>query len=194
MTGDSATVRCPGSGCGATFEVDAKRLGRNVYCLECGARMTARPAGVTQRLQEHERDCPGAAGAQVERLPLVVIVDSVRSLWNVGSIFRTADACGVRRLLLTGITGHPPRTEISKTALGAEETVAWSYHADSRETLAAVSAEGYLPVALENEPGATPLLEMRWPAKICLVLGNEVAGVSGGLLDDCPLRADVAFA
>jgi tRNA G18 (ribose-2'-O)-methylase SpoU len=153
--------------------------------------MTARPAGVTERLREQERDRPGAEGAKVDRLPLIVIVDSVRSLWNVGSIFRTADACGVERLLLTGITGHPPRPEIAKTALGAEETVAWNYHADSHEALARVKDEGYTPVAIENAPGATSLFEMTWPSRVCLVLGNEVAGVSGGVLDDCPLRVRI---
>jgi len=180
------TVRCPATQCSALFELPAERLGRNVYCLECGARMTARPAAVGEQLRIAERQRAGAAGAAVERLPLVVLVDNVRSLWNVGSIFRTADACGVRQLYLAGITGCPPRPEIAKTALGAEESVAWSYHAASLAALAQVREQGFTPVALESSPGAVSLDRMDWPDRCCLVIGNEVAGVSPELLDACP--------
>ena len=178
-------VRCPASRCGAVFELPGERLGRNVYCLECGTRMTARPIEIEPHLEGRQRRSKGGKGADAPRLPLAVLVDNVRSLWNVGSIFRTADACGVRELVLTGITGCPPRSEISKTALGAEEAVAWRYAADAEKALQMLRADGFVPVALEATPRAVPLPQMRWPERTCLVVGNEVAGVSPGLLEVC---------
>ena len=117
--------------------------------------------------------------------PLVGVLDNLRSAFNVGSIFRTADACGADQLVLAGITGCPPRSEISKTALGAEEAVAWSYFADAREALDELRSEGFTPVALESSARAVPLQAFDWPARIGLVIGNEVAGVSAQLLDLC---------
>jgi tRNA G18 (ribose-2'-O)-methylase SpoU len=124
-------------------------------------------------------------------LPLTVLVDNVRSLWNVGSIFRTADACAVRTLYLAGITGHPPRPEISKTALGADSAVDWHYSADPLESLERVVADGYTPVAIETSPEAVPLGRVSWPPTVCLVVGNEVAGVSPPVLKACPLHVSI---
>ncbi len=183
-----AQVRCPSPPCGAVFDIPAGRLGRNIYCLSCGKRMTAKPLEFSEALKERQLETQGGPGATIERLPFVVLLDDIRSLWNVGSTFRTADACGVERLLLTGITGCPPRQEISKTALGAEESVAWSYHADPLEALEEVSTAGYTPVALESSDRAVPLQKMRWPDRLCLVVGNEVAGVSKALLTECAHR------
>jgi tRNA G18 (ribose-2'-O)-methylase SpoU len=153
--------------------------------------MTARPVELEEKLAERENGVNGGKGAAIRRLPLTALVDNVRSLWNVGSIFRSADACGVRQLVLTGISGCPPRPEISKTALGAEEAVAWSYHADPLQALERLSEEGYAAVALETSPQAVPLSEMRWPARACLVVGNEVAGVSGSLLEACEFHVRI---
>ena len=75
-------------------------------------------------MRDQQERVRGGEGAAIERLPFAVVVDNVRSLWNVGSMFRTADSCGVRLMLLTGITGCPPRPELTKTALGADEAVA----------------------------------------------------------------------
>ncbi len=183
-----AQVRCPSPPCGAVFDIPAQRLGHNIYCLGCGKRMTAKPLEFREELKERQLETQGGPGTAIERLPFVVLLDDIRSLWNVGSTFRTADACGVERLLLTGITGCPPRQEISKTALGAEESVAWSYHADPLEALEEVSTAGYTPVALESSDRAVPLQQMRWPDRLCLVVGNEVAGVSKALLTDCAHR------
>ena len=126
----AARVRCPAERCGVIFEVADERLGRNVYCLSCGTRMTARPVEVEAVLVERERRVAGSRGDGVRRLPHIALLDDIRSLWNVGAIFRTADACGVERLILAGITGCPPRPAIAKTALGAEDAVAWDYRAD----------------------------------------------------------------
>ena len=184
-------VRCPSSACAVIFELPATRLGRSEHCPCCGVRMTARPLGVEERLREQEQRIAARPGAAIDRLPLAVLVDNVRSLWNVGSVFRTADACGVRELVLTGITGCPPRTEISKTALGAEQAVSWSYRADALEALRRLRDEGYATVALETSPRAIPLHELKWPEKVCLVVGNEVAGVSDPVLERCDRHVSI---
>jgi 23S rRNA (guanosine2251-2'-O)-methyltransferase len=187
----TARVRCPSGSCGRTFEVLSEWLGRNMYCPACGVRMTARPVDVEESLERRRDRVGNVAAAGSPRLPLVALADNLRSLWNVGSIFRTADACGLRELVLAGITGCPPRPEISKTALGAEQVVAWSYYADAEQALARLRGEGYEPVALETTERSVPIDAVHWPARICLVIGNEVAGVSPGLLEACPLHAEI---
>jgi tRNA(Leu) C34 or U34 (ribose-2'-O)-methylase TrmL len=179
-----AGVRCPR--CESVFELPSSRLGRNVLCPACGGRMTARPLEIEQTLRRRARTAQAGAGVAHPRLPLVVLVDNVRSLWNVGSIFRTADAFAAERLVLCGITGCPPRPQIAKTALGAEQVVPWRYEASAVEALEQVRSDGYSVVALETTAAAVSLEQMRWPRKVCLVLGNEVAGVSPQLLE----RAD----
>ena len=153
--------------------------------------MTARPLDVEQKLRRQELRATGGQGSALARLPFVVIVDNVRSLWNVGSIFRTADACGVRELALCGISGCPPRQEITKTALGAEEAVAWSYRAEPLAALHRFVEEGYTPVALETSDRAASLDAIDWPSRICLVVGNEVAGISEPVLDACELHVSI---
>jgi len=153
--------------------------------------MTAKPVEVDALLELRQQRTGAGRGAALERLPLAVLVDNVRSLWNVGSIFRTADACGVAELVLAGITGCPPRPEISKTALGAEEAVTWRYRAQAREALEQLCDDGYTPVAVENGPGAVPVDDVRWPHRPCLVIGNEVAGVSPQVLEACELQVGI---
>jgi len=146
---------------------------------------------VEERLHEQELRVRGGKGSGVARLPFAVVVDNVRSLWNVGSIFRTADACGVRELVLCGISGCPPRQEISKTALGAERAVAWSYRAEPLAAVRRLAEEGYNPVALETSARAVPLDKIGWPSRVCLVVGNEVAGISQPVLDACALHVTI---
>jgi 23S rRNA (guanosine2251-2'-O)-methyltransferase len=114
---------------------------------------------------------------------VVVLLDNIRSLYNTGSILRTADAAGVERVVLCGITPRPDqgsrqRRAIAKTALGAEESVSWEYQADARTALARLVADGYQPVAVEPAPEAVNLFEWtpQWP--VCLVFGHEREGVS----------------
>ena len=153
--------------------------------------MTARPVAIEEELRRRPDRTDGGAGAGVRRLPFIVVVDNVRSLWNIGSIFRTADACGVERLILTGISGCPPRPEISKTALGAEQAVAWDYRGDSARALREVVHGGYVPVALESGPDSRPVDELEWPERVCLVIGNEVAGIAPEILDACEQRVSI---
>ena len=153
--------------------------------------MTARPVEIEDELRLRPDRTDGGEGAEVHRLSFVVIVDNVRSLWNIGSIFRTADACGVERLILTGISGCPPRAEITKTALGAEQAVAWDYRGDTARALREVVRDGYVAVALESGPDSRPVDALTWPDRVCLVIGNEVAGIAPEILDTCRYRVRI---
>ena len=116
-----------------------------------------------------------------------VLLDNIRSLYNVGSIFRTADGAGVRHLYLCGITPTPDNPKLAKTALGAERTVDWSYHANAVDLMVEKRA-GYLVWALEETPDAVSLFDpppTPADAAILLVVGNEVTGVDPGVLALC---------
>lgn len=112
---------------------------------------------------------------------LVVIAHNIRSLWNVGAVFRSADAFGVKHIHLTGYTAAPPSKEIGKTALGAEEFVSWSKDAGPVEVIRRRKAEGFTIVSLELGEGSIPLPDFQPPDKICLILGHEILGVSDEL-------------
>jgi tRNA G18 (ribose-2'-O)-methylase SpoU len=131
-----------------------------------------------------------AADRQEGRPPLrpdrefLALLENVRSLWNVGSMFRTADGAGISRLLLTGITGCPPRPEISKTALGADEVIEWEYLADPVEAAHRLRESGFRILALETEEEQGVAIDEVDPrGRICLAVGHEVAGLSGRLLE-----------
>lgn len=114
------------------------------------------------------------------KLPIVVVLDNVRSMNNVGSVFRTADALRIEGLRLCGITACPPHNDIHKTALGAEDSVAWQYHERASEAVAELIREGYTVYALEQAEGSRDLRDFKPEAgrRYALVLGNEVHGVS----------------
>ncbi len=113
-----------------------------------------------------------------EKLPLVFVLDNIRSLSNVGSLFRTADSLGLQSLFLCGYTGQPPNREIEKTALGATESVEWKYVEDVSTCLLKLKSEGYRLVALEQTTGSTPLQQFDVKTPLAVVLGNEIHGVS----------------
>lgn len=123
--------------------------------------------------------------AEREKLPIVVVLDNVRSAQNVGSFFRTADAFGIEQIALAGITSTPPNREIHKTALGAELSVAWSYYPTTLECVQRLRKEGYKIIAIEQIEGATMLDEFRAASdtKYALVFGNEVEGVDQAIAD-----------
>lgn len=122
-----------------------------------------------------------------KKTPLVVILDNVRSLHNVGSVFRTADAFLVEAVYLCGITSTPPHAEIHKTALGAENTVVWKYVEDTHQVVDALKADGYTVFAIEQAVGSTllPNLELDKSKKYAVILGNEVKGVQQTVVDAC---------
>ncbi len=121
----------------------------------------------------------------VDKLPVVVVLDNVRSAQNVGSFFRTADAFGISHIALCGISCTPPNREIHKTALGAEQSVAWSYYPTTLECIAQLRQEGYRIIAVEQIEGSTMLDSFRAEqgTKYALVFGNEVEGVDQAVAD-----------
>ena len=121
----------------------------------------------------------------VKKLPLVVVLDNVRSLNNVGSVFRTSDAFLVSRLMLCGITATPPNNEIHKTALGAEESVEWQYFSTTAECIEALKADGYTICCLEQVKESVALQDFTVDngCKYAIILGNEVNGVDQGVVD-----------
>ena len=127
----------------------------------------------------------------VEKIPLCIVLDNIRSLHNVGSAFRSADAFRVEKIFLTGITGTPPHREIQKTALGATESVPWEYVDKPSEIIGRLKSDGYTIVVVEQTSESIPLQEFNPSAnqKYCLVFGNEVNGVS----DEAIALADVAL-
>lgn len=120
-----------------------------------------------------------------EKLPLVVVLDNVRSLHNVGSVFRTSDAFRVQRILLCGITATPPNAEIHKTALGAEDVVEWQYFESTDEAVAALRKGGYRIFAVEQCEGSIALQNFEASPQECyaVILGNEVKGVQQTVVD-----------
>ena len=122
---------------------------------------------------------------EAEKLPLVVVLDDVRSMHNVGSVFRTGDAFRIERVCLCGITSTPPMTEIHKTALGAEDSVAWQYYPSALEAVEALKAEGYEILSIEQAHGSTMLQDFSPLAgkKYAVVFGNEVKGVHQEVVD-----------
>lgn len=123
--------------------------------------------------------------AHVEKMPITVVLDNVRSLQNVGAFFRTADAFAVERILLCGITATPPNRDIHKTALGAEMTVVWKYYATTNECVEQLKAEGYTILSIEQVEGANMLqhFESEADKRYALVFGNEVLGVAQDIVD-----------
>ena len=120
------------------------------------------------------------------KTPLVVVLDNIRSMHNVGSVFRTADSFLVEKMYLCGYTPQPPHRDINKTALGATETVAWEYAATTVEAVQTLQAQGYKVFAVEQAEGAVYLDQFNPPAqKIAIVMGNEVEGVADEVLDIC---------
>lgn len=130
-------------------------------------------------------NCSRAEYRSLKKLPLKVAADNVRSMYNIGSIFRTGDAFLIDEFLLGGISGCPPHPDISKTALGAEESVAWRHVDDLYAELKRLQAEGWKVCTLEQAHGSVPLQDFapRIGSKYILVAGNEVEGVDQRIVD-----------
>jgi tRNA G18 (ribose-2'-O)-methylase SpoU len=122
---------------------------------------------------------------QADKLPLIVVLDDVRSMHNVGSVFRTGDAFRIEAVYLCGITSTPPMAEIHKTALGAEDSVTWKYFDTALQAVEALKADGYEVYSVEQAHGST-MLQNFTPInnkKYAVVLGNEVKGVHQEVID-----------
>lgn len=119
------------------------------------------------------------------RLPVTLLLDNVRSMYNVGSFFRTADGAGVERLLLSGITARPPQRAISKTALGAEERVPWNAVDDVAGAVSTLRREHYEIAAIETNDRAVDIFDWQPRFPVCVLFGHEVDGLSQDLLAAC---------
>ncbi|SHE62735.1 RNA methyltransferase [Pedobacter caeni] len=125
-----------------------------------------------------------------EKLPVIVVLDNVRSMHNIGSVFRTADGFAVEQLYLCGISAQPPHREIEKTALGATQSVAWTHFETTLDAVASLREDGYKIIAIEQAAGSTMLNTYRPESteKYALIFGNEVNGVSDEVMaqiDEC---------
>lgn len=119
------------------------------------------------------------------RLPVSILLDNVRSMYNVGAFFRTADGAGIERLLLSGITARPPKSAIAKTALGAETRVSWQSVDDPHDAIMRLRADGYEIAAIETSTRATDLFEWQPHFPVCVLFGHEVDGLPEPLLQSC---------
>lgn len=122
---------------------------------------------------------------EAPKLPLIVVLDDVRSLHNVGSVFRSADAFRVEAVYLCGITATPPHPEIHKTALGGEDSVAWRYFPTATEAVESLHNDGFFVYSIEQVEGSTKLqnLQLDTDKHYAIVLGNEVKGVHQEVVD-----------
>src|SRR5450759_738008 len=186
MTVPTFQIRqCSNPACRFRFPVDVAALhqagSRPDRCPRCGS-----PVQVMVDAYTNPKVLPAVPP---ENLPVVeALLDNIRSAYNVGAMFRTADGAGLRHMHMAGITPTPDHPKIVKTALGAENTVPWSTHANGLEAALALRGAGYQVWALEGGPCTVSLFEaaQQMPdAPVLLVVGNEIAGVDPALLDEC---------
>jgi len=126
-----------------------------------------------------------------ERFPITVIAENIRSLYNVGSMFRTSDGAFIEKLWLCGYTGFPPRKEIDKTALGSVETVPWEHSEDTISVIKRLKSDGYLIAALEHTDSSESYLEASYNFPLCIMLGNEVEGLSEEAVSLADMAIDI---
>jgi tRNA G18 (ribose-2'-O)-methylase SpoU len=139
-----------------------------------------------QTLRDRTMADPGNA-----KMPLSALCDDIRSLHNVGAIFRTADGAALQHLYLCGITGTPPRSEIRKTSLGAEETVAWTYHQDPLPLIHELRKQGQSIVVLEQTDTSVDYRRAEYRFPMTMIIGHEYNGVREDLLDLVDLAIEI---
>lgn len=131
------------------------------------------------------------AAKKKKRNPIFALLDNVRSLHNVGAAFRTSDAVLLEKLYLCGITGYPPRKEITKTALGAEELVPFEYCEDGVEVVKKLKSEGVKIVAVELAHESVIYSDAEYDFPVCFVFGHEVEGISDEVMEECEMAVKV---
>jgi tRNA G18 (ribose-2'-O)-methylase SpoU len=130
----------------------------------------------------------GSPYESIGTLPVTIVLDNVRSMYNVGSFFRTADAASAELLVLTGITAYPPKSGIRKTALGAEESMRWEHARDAVPLLEGLHARHYQIAAIETTPHAVDLFDWSPAFPVCIVFGHEVDGVRPEVAARCEVH------
>lgn len=134
---------------------------------------------------------PSRAYEGIRRIPVCVMLDCVRSLYNVGSFFRTGDAAGISTLYLTGYTGHPPHPRLSKTALGAEDHLPWEHHAEALPLLQTLREQGVELAAVETSSHAIDLYDWQPRFPVCVVFGSEVSGIPEAVSGQCDVHVRI---
>ncbi len=129
--------------------------------------------------------------SSLKRLPVAVVAENIRSLYNVGSIFRTSDGASIEKLWLCGYTGYPPRKEIDKTALGSVDSVPWEYNEDTVSVVKSLKQKGYRIAALEHTDKSCTYNEAVYEFPICLIIGNEVEGLSREIVALCDMAIEL---
>ena len=130
--------------------------------------------------------------ANIQRYPIYVLLDNIRSLYNVGSIFRTSDGARISKLYLCGYTPYPPRKEIEKTALGSTTTVPWQYHRNPLIPIRELKAQGIRICLLEQTSASTPYCTITTKDfPVCLVIGNEIVGISKEIVAEADLAVEI---
>ena len=127
----------------------------------------------------------------IPKVPIFILVENVRSVYNVGSIFRTADSFGAEKIYLTGITSFPPRDDLHKTALGAEESVIWEYDKDSVELAKKIKKDGIKLALIEQTKKSKDIFDIDLDFPICYIVGNEVDGVSEELVELADIHLEI---
>ena len=123
---------------------------------------------------------------QSDKLPIIAVLENIRSAFNVGSVFRTADAFLLEAIYICGYTAHPPHKEIKKTALGADESVQWKHFKNIEEALLQLKTEGYKIYAIEQAANSLKLQQLQYAQeKIAVIFGNEVTGVEQTTIEQC---------
>ena len=133
----------------------------------------------------------GASYDQIGTLPVSVLLDSVRSLYNVGAFFRTLEAAGAAHLYLAGISATPPHAKLAKTALGADETIPWTRVEDVPATIRALQAQQVTVAAVETTTSAVDVFDWRPRFPVCLIFGHEVDGLSPAVIDACDVSVRI---
>ena len=129
---------------------------------------------------------------KTDRFPIYVLLDNIRSLYNVGSIFRTSDGARIAKLFLCGYTPHPPRKEIEKTALGATVTVPWEYVKDARSVIDNLKSQGIRICVLEHTDESRKYYSLtKTDFPLCLVVGSEIAGVSKDIITQADIAVEI---
>ena len=129
--------------------------------------------------------------SKIPRLPISILVENVRSVHNVGSIFRSADGFGAEKIYLTGYTACPPREDLSKTALGSENAVPWEHFENPIDAAKIILKKGISLVLLEQTIKSKPIYDIKWEFPVCFIVGNEVSGVSEELTDLSSIHAEI---
>ena len=147
-----------------------------------------------RKLKNSELDRVSAAAFKTaEKTPIIIILDNIRSLNNIGSVFRTADAFLIEKIYLCGITATPPHKDIQKTALGATDSVAWEYAENTLKLIQSLKAEGVSILSIEQAENATMLQDvvMKADKKYAVVFGNEVKGVSQEVVSESDMVVEI---